>query len=223
MAMNAPTRIDPSLTRWSPDTDTGRPLLVMLHGYGADERDLTGLVPYLPRGIAVASLAAPLKAPFPMPGRSWFPLEVADGAVAELAPTAADASAQALLDWLDAHAATAPSVALLGFSQGGMVALQAMRLAPKRFGAVVALSTGVPGGEVPGDADLRVRRPAVFWGRGTLDTVIPVALVDHTSAWLPGHSTLTERVYPGLAHGINEQELADIHAFLSQWTASIEG
>lgn len=221
--MNAPVTIDSSLTRWSPASDTDRPLLVMLHGYGADERDLAGLVPYLPGGIAVASLAAPLRAPFPLPGRAWFPLAVADGAVAELAPTAADASARALLDWLDAHTAAAPSVALLGFSQGGMVALQAMRLAPERFGAVVALSTGVPGGDVPGDTNLRVRRPAVFWGRGTLDTVIPAALVDHTSRWLPEHSTLTERVYPGLAHGISEQEVADIRAFLSEWTASIEG
>lgn len=221
--MNAPVTIDSSLTRWSPASDTDRPLLVMLHGYGADERDLAGLVPYLPGGIAVASLAAPLRAPFPLTGRAWFPLAVADGAVAELAPTAADASARALLDWLDAHTAAAPSVALLGFSQGGMVALQAMRLAPERFGAVVALSTGVPGGDVPGDTNLRVRRPAVFWGRGTLDTVIPAALVDHTSRWLPEHSTLTERVYPGLAHGISEQEVADIRAFLSEWTASIEG
>ena len=52
-----------------------RPLLVLLHGYGADERDLFGLVPYLPPDFAVAALRAPLAPPFPAPGYSWYPIE----------------------------------------------------------------------------------------------------------------------------------------------------
>src|SRR5690606_10700549 len=61
--------LDDGLTLWSPEARDGMPLLVLLHGYGADENDLFGLIPYLPDGIAVASVAAPLAPQWPMPGR----------------------------------------------------------------------------------------------------------------------------------------------------------
>ena len=205
--------IDDSATLWAPGDREGRPLLVLLHGYGADEHDLLGLAGYLPEGIAVASVAAPLAPPFPMPGRSWYPIEGLDGRSAD----AVTAAARALLGWIDAAAADAPSIALLGFSQGAAVSLQALRLAPERFGAVVALSGYATPGELPGDEALRASRPAVFWGRGSADDVIPPALITHTSQWLPDHADLSGRVYTGLTHSISEEELGDVHRFLSDW------
>ncbi len=210
--------IDDAATRWS-SADRGRmPLLVLLHGYGADEHDLFGLVPYLPAGIAVASVAAPLAPPWPMPGRSWYPIEGLDGRSADGVTGAADA----FLRWLDTAAGDAPSVALLGFSQGAAVALQALRLEPERFGAVVALSGYASPGDLPRDEELRELRPAVFWGRGTNDDVIPPALIDHTAQWLPDHSELSGRVYTGLTHSISEEELADVRLFLTKWLDGIE-
>ncbi|WP_244175869.1 alpha/beta hydrolase [Microbacterium oxydans] len=209
--------IDDTATRWS-TSDRGRmPLLVLLHGYGADEHDLFGLVPYLPEGIAVASVAAPLAPPWPMPGRSWYAIEGLDGR----SPEAVTVAAEAFLRWLDAAAEEAPSVALLGFSQGAAVSLQALRLAPERFGAVAALSGYVASGELPHDEALAELRPPVFWGRGTHDDVIPPELVDHTAQWLPGHSDLSGRVYTGLTHSISQEELTDVHRFLTKWIDGI--
>lgn len=209
--------IDDSATRWSSTDRAGAPLLVLLHGYGADEHDLVGLIPYLPEGIAVASVAAPLAPPWPMPGRSWYPIEGLDGRSSE----AVTAAAHAFLRWLDSAAAEAPSVALLGFSQGAAVALQALRLAPERFGAVAALSGYAAPGDLPNDEALAELRPPVFWGRGTHDDVIPPALVDHTAQWLPTHSELSGRVYTGLTHSISEEELTDVHRFLTKWVEGI--
>ncbi|MFJ2504651.1 alpha/beta hydrolase [Microbacterium sp. NPDC087592] len=209
--------IDDTATRWS-TSDRGRmPLLVLLHGYGADEHDLFGLVPYLPEGVAVASVAAPLAPPWPMPGRSWYAIEGLDGR----SPEAVTVAAEAFLRWLDAAVEDAPSVALLGFSQGAAVSLQALRLAPERFSAVVALSGYVASGELPHDEALAELRPPVFWGRGTHDDVIPPELVDHTAQWLPGHSDLSGRVYTGLTHSISEEELTDVHRFLTKWIDGI--
>lgn len=211
--------IDAAATRWS-SPDRGRmPLLVLLHGYGADEHDLFGLVPYLPEGIAVASVAAPLAPPWPMPGRSWYPIEGLEGR----SPEAVTAAAEAFLDWLDTAVGDAPSVALLGFSQGAAVSLQALRLAPERFGAVVALSGYAAPGELPDDEALAERRPAVFWGRGTHDDVIPPGLIAHTAQWLPAHVELSGRVYTGLTHSISEEELIDVHRFLTKWLDGITG
>lgn len=209
--------IDDTATRWSTDQRDGMPLLVLLHGYGADEHDLFGLVPYLPSEVAVASVAAPLAPPWPMPGRSWYAIEGLDGR----SPEAVTTAAEAFLRWLDAASVGASSVALLGFSQGAAVALQALRLEPERFGSVVALSGYAAAGELPRDDDLRELRPAVFWGRGSHDDVIPPALIDHTAQWLPDHAELSGRVYPGLTHSISEDELADVRLFLTKWVDGI--
>lgn len=205
--------IDSSATLWSPEPRDGKPLLVLLHGYGADERDLFGLIPYLPDDISVAAVAAPLTPPWPMPGRSWYAIDSLDTRDAAGITTAAEA----LLTWLGEAAAGAPSVALLGFSQGAAVSLQALRLAPERIAAVVALSGYAALGELANDPALRESRPPVFWGRGSHDDVIPDALIAHTAQWLPEHSELSGRVYPGLTHSISEQELEDVHVFLAKW------
>ena len=188
-----------------------RPLLLLLHGYGADERDLFGLTAYLPPEYVVASVRAPLTPPFPAPGYSWYPIEGLDGRD----PVHVTDAASLVLDWLDVAAPDAV-VGLLGFSQGAAVALQALRLRPDRFAFAVNLSGYVTPGSLPDDAALAERRPPVFWGRGTRDDVIPPFLVEHTISWLPEHVELSGRVYPGLTHSVSENELDDVRVFLEK-------
>ena len=63
--MTASVPLDPASVLWSaePEERAGRPALVLLHGYGADERDLFGLVPYLPAEFVIAAPRAPLAPP----------------------------------------------------------------------------------------------------------------------------------------------------------------
>ena len=203
-------QIDASAVAWSaPERErAGRPLLVLLHGYGSHEGDLFSLSPALPLGPVVASLRAPLLAG---PCNAWFPLTF-ETPIDEHA-TNADAAARAILDWLDTTQST--SIGLLGFSQGGAVALQLLRLAPTRFDYAVMLSGFVVGASHPGDAALAAAKPPVFWGRGTLDQVIPPIAIQTTEEWLPSHSTLTTRIYEDVAHGISNPELKDLTAFIS--------
>lgn len=205
--------IDPDSVLWGADHAAlaGRRLLVLLHGYGSDERDLFGLVPHLPGEFAIASVRAPLTPPWPAPGASWYPIEGLDGRD----PGAITAAAERVVDWVDA-VAPGIRVGLLGFSQGGAVSLQAMRVSPERFDFAVCLAGYASPGSVVGDAALAKRRPPVFWGRGARDDVIPAPLVAHTSEWLPRHVDLSGRVYPGLTHSVSEEELADVRTFLTQ-------
>ncbi|MFT4306749.1 MAG: alpha/beta hydrolase-fold protein [Microbacterium sp.] len=207
--MDSTPPLDAAAALWSDGDRTGRPLLVLLHGYGSDERDLFALVPHLPPEYAVVSLRAPLVPPFPTPGRSWYPIDGLDGRDPE---RVTDAAAR-VIEWLDAHA-EAPRTGLLGFSQGAAVAIQALRLQPERFAFAVDLSGYATPGALPGDAALAERRPPVFWGRGDRDDVIPEPLVDHSAQWLPEHVELSGRVYPGLTHSVSEQELRDVRTFL---------
>jgi phospholipase/carboxylesterase len=202
-------KLDSSATIWSsPESErAGRPLLVLLHGYGSHEGDLFQLSPRLPLGSVVASVRAPISE---NGGWAWYPLQGRLGV--DPSTTEANAAADALLDWLDTLQYA--SVSLLGFSQGAAVSLQAMRRAPTRFTSVVALSGCVVDGDEAGDTELATLRPPVFWGRGTHDMRLPDSRIEATDAWLPQHSTPTVRIYEDLGHAISSDELTDISAFL---------
>lgn len=200
--------LDTDAVLWS-DAPQGRPLIVLLHGYGSDERDLFALRDRLPDGFAYAAVRAPLAPPFPQSGHSWYPIE----GLESRDPAFVTAAAERLIEWVDA-ATDAPSIGLVGFSQGGAVAIQAMRLAPERFAFVVNLSGYAAGGSLPGDAALAELRPPAFWGRGSADTVIPEEAVAHTTEWLPAHTELVGRIYPGLTHAVSPEEINDLTTFL---------
>jgi phospholipase/carboxylesterase len=206
--MSAMQLIDDSAVIWSAAAAdrAGRPLLVLLHGYGSHEGDLFGLAPHLPLHPVIASLRAPLRAG---PGYAWYEL---NGATNESRSEGADAAARGVLHWLDGVQAT--SVGLLGFSQGGAMRINLMRHAPERFAFAVSLAGFVVPGAAPADSRLAELAPPVFWGRGTNDTVIPDSFITATQRWLPHHVTLTERIYEGVGHSVSEPELADVLTFM---------
>jgi phospholipase/carboxylesterase len=202
--------IDETAIMWSaPEHERAtRPLLVLMHGYASHEGDLFSLARHLPLQPVIASLRAPLRAGL---GYSWY--DLAD----DRAPQA-NAAARGILHWLDG--VKAPRVALLGFSQGGSMAIQLLRHAPERFDFAVSLAGFVVPGDAPADDRMLARKPAVFWGRGTLDDVISPPLIEHTHEWLPRHAIVTDRIYEGLGHQVSEVELTDVLQFMRPFYAT---
>ena len=196
------------------ETLEDRPLLLLLHGLGADEHDLLPVA----RQLGLDDVVVSLRAPLPW-GPGWAWAAVGDDPTRRTASMRP--SAEAVLAWLDAlpggGLGTPRRVRLLGFSQGGALALTLLRLAPLRFDAAVVLAGFVPD-EREDDSALAGVRPPVLWGRGDDDPVIPEDAIARTAAWLPDHTTPTVRVYPGLTHGISGDELADVRAFLADDT-----
>lgn len=200
---------DPELAvLWSDAAAAGtRPLVVALHGYGSDERDLAGLAGFF-RDVDLAALRAPFAHGS---GFAWFP--VTTPGVPD--PAAVDAAAARVARWIDAEVPIGRKVVLLGFSQGAAVALQALRHRPERYAATVVLSGFVSPGSAPGDETLAARPTPVFWGRDVADPVITPIAIQRTAAYLPAHALLTSRTYNGLGHGISRAELADVEVFLA--------
>jgi thioredoxin len=151
-------------------------LLVLLHGYGADERDLGGLLSYLdPEGHYVVVMPrGPVAAP---PGFSWFDLTAADPVAAAEGFAAAAAAIDDLIDAACAEHGLERSQSVVGgFSQGGGLAL-AVGLGPgdrPRPAGVLAMSPFVVGDLIEIDADA-VGDVAVLLQHGTDDPMIPVA------------------------------------------------
>ena len=211
--MISPLALDPSVVVWSvPESSlvdelATRPLLVLMHGRGSHEKDLFSLAPLLPPEFVLAALRAPLQL---APGSySWFPV----GEPGLPSTVAADSAVAALVAWLDS-VPVATSVSLLGFSQGGAMAVHALRHAPERFAAVVNLAGFVTPGEAPADQALLTLVPSVFWGSDPADPVIPAEAIARTAQWLPSHSTLTVRHYEGIGHSISREEITDVNEFL---------
>ncbi|WP_062464410.1 alpha/beta hydrolase [Demequina soli] len=195
--------------------DASSPVLVLLHGFGSHEGDLVGLVPHLGARMPWASLRGPIAAGV---GAAWFPI-VRPGSPDE-APVVE--ATEAIWAWIDAQLGADARVVPLGFSQGGLMASQLLRTRPERVPAAVVLGGFVLGAPQPGDAALAASPVPVFWGRGAEDLVIAPHAIERTAAFLPGHSALDERVYPGLAHGIDAAELADVRAFLASVVPVVE-
>ncbi|MCA4133701.1 alpha/beta hydrolase [Arthrobacter sp. M4] len=197
---------------WSHDEQerAGRPLLVLLHGYGANERDLFSLAGMLPEEFAVASVRAPM----PMgPGFTWFPLTQSIDYSLDAVKHAAD-----YVDaWLDSVRDGHPSVSLLGFSMGMAMATTLLRRRPADYAAVVGLSGfAVDAGADPTfrDAEMDGTVP-MFWGRDQQDPVITPDKIEFTMGWVRKHVKLTKVLYTGMWHGINEQEVGHVREFLA--------
>ncbi len=193
---------------WSAPEDQrdGRPLLVLLHGHGMNERMGTELHSQLPSELVLASVRGPMRVGS---GYGWFPLD------ASLQLEQVDEAAHAVLRWVEKQQRH-PSVGVLGFSQGSSIGLQCMRLAPERFDYGVVLSGFAVPTRLPGDDVLARRRPPVFSGRGDADPLIPAPLVGLTDQWLAAHTNLTRHTYGGLGHNVSPAELVDLTEFLRQ-------
>lgn len=196
--------LDASAVIWNRDDREGRPLLVLLHGLGASEHDLVPLMPLLPGGLAIASVRAPLDFP---PGAAWF----APQQTPEL-PREVDAAADALVRWIGAQAGH-PSVGVLGFSQGGAIAVHTLRRAPGLAACAVSLAGFLPG--QADDAGLAQQRTPLFVGYGLADDVVPPSWTEMLVGWATPLTDVEVHYYPGVAHAVSEEELRDASAFIA--------
>ena len=199
---------------WSkPESErAGTPLLVLFHGYLANEEDLMGLADYLPDEFTIASVRAPQALG---PGYTWFPLMHEEGfSVQRVVDAVADVDG-----WLQRVSGEHSSVSLLGFSMGMAVASSLMRHRPADFAAVVGLSGFVVPDEDANpffdDEALRTHRVPFFWGRDQADPVIDQPRIEYTNEWLNSHTALTKVLYANMGHSINMQELGHIKEFLT--------
>ncbi len=186
----------------------------MMHGLGSHEGDLFGLNRFLPTELVVASLRAPLDYGG---GFAWFQ---AGSQSSSKDTTLLDASVRGVLAWVDGLDFAPKGVGLLGFSQGGCMAIQLLRAAPDRFDYALQLSGFVADAEHPGDEVLAAREPRVpvFWAHGDQDTVIDESAVQRTDHWLASHAAVEAHRYP-MAHTVSQEELADLVIFVTKQLA----
>ncbi|HYZ33950.1 MAG TPA: dienelactone hydrolase family protein [Crenalkalicoccus sp.] len=196
-----------------------RQLVVLLHGVGAEGADLIGLALALAEALPHAAFAAPdAPAPYDMApfGRQWF-------SVADRTPAALEAglrrTAPALGAFLAAelarHSLPPSALALLGFSQGAMMALFCGLRQPPVPAAILAYSGALLAADsLPAEL---AARPPVLLVHGESDDVVPVQASRMAEQVLLAAGVPVAAQYRrGLDHSMDEQGLAAGAALLAR-------
>ncbi|MBV9550073.1 MAG: prolyl oligopeptidase family serine peptidase [Alphaproteobacteria bacterium] len=160
--------------RLSPLGGTARQLIVLVHGYGADGNDLISLGKVWQARFPDAAFFAP-NGPEPAPGSpgfQWFALTDLNPEETERGVEAAAPGLDAAIDAeLAAHKLNPENLALLGFSQGAMMALH-IGLHRKVPPLAILSYSGLLAGRIPMPAPGGAY-PPVFLSHGDSDQVVP--------------------------------------------------
>ena len=201
-----------------PAGDGPHPTVVALHGWGANALDLLGLAPHFDAGrflvLCPQGLVEVPIGPGAL-GYGWFPLSVGRPPAREAFEDAHAALDAFLLEAERRYPIAPARTALLGFSQGGVMAYALALRKPKRFAAVAALSTWLVADLVtrPGETPALDGLP-VLVQHGSAD---PLIAVDRGRTAVPllrdWNAEVVYREYD-MGHEISAASLRDLDEFL---------
>ena len=205
------------------DTELDR-LIVMMHGWGADSTDLTGLAEYILPAHATAQPAGAKAMFFPDApyqcsanpfGREWFALSATALDADEIRENCAQAR-WILHDMADSlcerFGLSASQLVIGGFSQGGMMALAGGLSYHSQFGGLFCLSGGLLSDEIQPYHDM-----AVLLVHGDADPVVPADMCNAASQQLSSAGFAPEtHIVPGLGHGIDQTVINRLASFISR-------
>jgi phospholipase/carboxylesterase len=179
--------------------------MVMVHGRGATARGIIGLSQEFGTDREIAYVA-PQAA-----DNSWYPnsfLAPFERNEPELS-SALRAVGEAVERVRNAGLPSERTL-LLGFSQGACLTLEYVARNPRRYGGVVGLSGGLIGPDsMPREYTGALQETSVFLGCSDVDPHIPLERVHETAdVFRQLHGDVTERIYDGMAHTINDDEIA---------------
>ncbi len=186
--------------------------LVLLHGFGADERDLLPIAGELDPRLRVVSLQGPIALDFA--GRAWFNLlQTAEGLSFD--PAEVSEAARLVTEAVEEIARGSPRPVLCGFSQGAGMALSVALQRPDLPGPILAVSAVPPLVERPPEPG-HLRGSRVFLAHGSEDARIPPQVAHATRDLLQQlGASVTYREYP-MGHMVVPQEISDARDWLSR-------
>jgi predicted esterase len=211
MAATADPHAGQPVLRSGPRPEDARLVAILLHGRGASAEDILGLAnQFSARDIAyVAPQAA---------GSTWYPYSFL-APIAQNEPWLGSALriVAGLVEDFTARGIPADRLAVMGFSQGACLTLEFAARHARRYAAVVAFTGGLIGppgttrnytGEFSGTP--------VFIGSSDIDPHVPLERVqESTTIFRRMNAIVDERIYPGMRHTINADELQAAEALLA--------
>jgi phospholipase/carboxylesterase len=201
--------------------------VLWLHGLGADGNDFAPIVPDLVanqswpaiRFVFPHAPVRPVTVNNGVPMRAWYDIKgvsIADKQDAQ-GIHASIAEVDALIAREVERGVPADHIILAGFSQGGAMTLCAGLRHRETLAGLLVLSAYLPLADTLGTEGSDANRSTpLFWGHGSADPVVPMALAEQSRQALEaGGYNVAWHSYP-MAHQVSLPEIADIRAWLGQ-------
>ncbi len=215
--------------RLNPRSGAARQLVVFLHGYGADGNDLIEIgrawQQLLPHAVFVSPHAPEPCGQAPV-GKQWFALTFRDP---DERWTGVNKAAPILERFIDAelarHKLPPSALALVGFSQGTMMALHVglrRAVAPAAIVGYSGILVLPPDGNLDAFAAEIKSRPPVLLIHGDRDDLIPPqALFQATQSLAELGVSVEWHLSAGIGHGIDAEGLRHGGEFLARRVAAL--
>lgn len=151
-------------------------VLLLLHGWTGDEQSMWQFTHKLPANYVIIAPRAPYCAPADKGGYSWR--EIKPGTWGSPTFAELNLSADRLISLIDfglaATGTDSARVDVVGFSQGGALALTLSTLSPERVNKVAVLSGFLPAGVEELLRPNLLNHLRFFWAHGSEDKIIPI-------------------------------------------------
>lgn len=201
----------------APADSRNKPLIIFLHGYGSDERDLFGIKDDLSQDYTYLSVRAPLEVDGG--GFKWFTQDT-DQTEYEGVTSDVDKSTDLLRTFIEQatekYATQPDKVMLVGFSQGAMMSYQIGLQHPELVHGIAPLSGKILASlKARLKPDDRLKGLKVLIGHGKVDNRVPFS--GATDAQTVLENLLIEpefHAYAGAGHTITSAEVGDLNGWL---------
>ena len=196
------------------------PLLIMLHGYGSNEKDLFSFADELPNDLLVISAKAPLSLGFG--SYAWYTIhfDSSDASKFSDIPEAKEALSkidQFIDEIIEKYKVNTNNVFLFGFSQGTILSTAYALNYPDKVNHVIALSGYVnPELLAKGFEEQDFSNLDFFVSHGSVDQVIPVEWARKTPAFLNNLSIKNTYQEYQVGHGVAPQNFHDLNTWITE-------
>lgn len=184
--------------------------LIMIHGRGADARDILGLASYF--NVAEYALLAPEAT-----NNTWYPHSfMAKPEQNEPWLSSALDLLKEVVDEVTKQGITAENTYFLGFSQGACLALEFVTRHAKRFGGVAAFTGGLIGDKIyQENYSGNFNGTPIFLGTGNPDAHVPLERVKESANILKKMNAKTNlKVYDGKLHSMSPEEIEEANRLI---------
>ena len=187
----------------------GKPLneadkaLILIHGRGADARDILGLASQL--NVSEYSLLAPEAT-----NNSWYPYSfLAEPEQNEPWLSSALDLLKEIVEEVTKHGISTENIYLLGFSQGACLAVEFAARHAQKMGGIVALTGGLIGDKIYHENYIgNFNETPIFLGTGNPDPHVPVERVKESANILEKMNAQVHlKVYEGRPHTVSQDEI----------------
>ncbi len=185
--------------------------MILVHGRGGSAEDMLGLAGEL--AVDDALYLAPQAS-----DNTWYPFSFLSPIDRNEPGISSGMNViSELIDGLSTDGIPSNRVVLLGFSQGACLSLEYAARHAKRFAGVVGLSGGLIGPPgTPRNYAGSLDDTPVFLGCSDVDPHIPVGRVRETAEVFRGLAAkVDERIYRGMGHTVNADEIDAVNAILA--------